>query len=292
MTTIVAASTVHDAFISMLTEVLSFLPRLLTCLVLLLVGYIIARVIRMVATKGLRILRFDRVSERAGVPRALHAAGIQGDAAKFVAAILSWWVFLVFIEMAINALGLTPISTFLNHVLDYIPNIIAAALIILIGAMIANIVSEMIRGSASGAGLSTAPLLAMGARWAILIFAFLAALTQLRVASGMIMILFAGTVLMFAIAGGLAIGLGGAETARGLIAGMAMGRLLQPGQRVRIGAESGTVVRHDLNSTIVATENGQLSIPNSALTQERITMLNGNGNGHQPTTPRARAGAS
>jgi small-conductance mechanosensitive channel len=135
--------------------------------------------------------------------------------------------------------------------------------------------------------------LSVGAKWAILIFAFLAALTQLRVASGMIMILFAGVVLMFAIAGGLAIGLGGAETARGLIAGMAMGRLLQPGQRVRIGAESGTVVRHDLSSTIVATENGQLSIPNSALTQERITMLSGsNGNGHQPAPPRSTAGVS
>lgn len=292
MVIVLAASNAHDAFISMLTEVLNFLPRLLTSLVLLLVGYGIARLIRAVATKGLRLLRFDRVADRAGVPGALRAAGIQGDAAKVVAELISWWVFLIFIEMAINALGLTPISTFLNHVLDYIPNIIAAALIIVIGAMIANVVAEMIRGAAGGAGLSTAPLLSAGARWAILIFAFLAALTQLRVATGMIMILFAGTVLMFAIAGGLAIGLGGAETARGLIAGLAMGRLLQPGQRVRIGAESGTVVRHDLNSTIVATENGQLSIPNSALTQERITMLNGAGNGHQSTPPRAKAGAS
>lgn len=293
MTTVVAASTVHDAFITMLTEVLTFLPRLVTCLALLLVGYGMARLVRALATRALRLLRFDRVAERAGAPRALQAAGIQGDAARVVAEVISWWVFLVFIEMAINALGLVPISTFLNNVLSYIPNVIAAALIILIGAMIANVVADMIRGGASGAGLSTAPLLSIGARWAIMIFAFLAALTQLRVATGMIMILFAGVVLMCAIAGGLAIGLGGAETARGLIAGMAMGRVLQPGQRVRIGAESGTVVRHDLNSTIVATENGQLSIPNAVLTQERITMLNAsaNGNGHQPT-PRTPASAS
>ena len=292
MTTIVAASSVHDAFITMLTEVLSFLPRLFISLVLLLIGYGIARLVRTLVSRGLRLLRFDRIAERASVPRALQAAGIKADAAKVVAEIISWWVFLIFIEMAINTLGLVPISAFLNQALAYIPNVVVAALIILIGAMIANIVADMIRGSASGAGLSTAPLLSMGARWAILIFAFLAALTQLRVASGMIMILFAGTVLMFAIAGGLALGLGGAETARGLIAGMAMGKILQPGQRVRIGSESGTVVRHDLNSTIVATENGQLSIPNSALTQERITMLNAGGNGHQPAAPRTKAEAS
>ncbi|HEV2403933.1 MAG TPA: mechanosensitive ion channel domain-containing protein [Ktedonobacterales bacterium] len=286
---IVAATSVHDAFINMLSEVLAFLPRLLTCAVLLLIGYGIARLVRAIVMRGLRLLRFDRVAERAGVPNALRAAGISADAAKVVAEIVSWWIFLVFIEMAINALGLVPISNFLNQVLAYIPNVIAAALIILIGAMIANIVAEMVRGGASGAGLTTAPLLSAGARWAILIFAFLAALTQLHVATGMIMILFAGVVLMLAIAGGLALGLGGAETARGLVAGMAMGKMLQPGQRVQIGAESGTVVRHDLNSTIVATENGQLSIPNSSLTHERIIMLNGNH--RQATPPRATTGA-
>ena len=132
-------------------------------------------------------------------------------------------------------------------------------------------------------------MLADLARWAILIFAVLAALTQLNVAPSMIVILVAGTVAMLALAGGLAFGLGGVDTARGLISGMAMGRMLQPGQRVFIGQEAGTVVRHDMNATIVDTDHGQVSIPNSTLSFEHIEMLGADGM-QQSRSPRQPAG--
>lgn len=281
---------VGDAFANMVAVILAWLPRLVTAALLLIVGYIIARVVRAVLTKGLRALHFDDVADRAGITRALRMAGTQLDAARVLAEVVFWWIFLVFIEMAINSLGLVQISTFLNDVLGYIPNVIAAVLIVIIGALLANVVADIVRGAAGEAGLSMAGLLADFARWAIIIFAVLAALTQLNVAENMIFILFAAAVAMLALAGGLAFGLGGVDSARSMLSGLSMGRMLQPGQRVRIGDESGTVIRHDMNATIVDTDHGQISIPNNTLSSQRITILGRDG--HSSTqSPRTPAGA-
>ena len=285
-------ATVTDTFLSLLQTVLTFLPRLVNAALLLLIGFGIAWVIRALLTKGLRALRFDAVADRAGITRMLRAAGTQLDAARVLASVVFWWIFLVFIELAINALGLLQISGFLNAVLDYIPNIIAAILIVVIGALIAAVVADIVRGLASEAGLASAPLLAGIARWAILIFAVLAALTQLNIAQSMIVILFGATMAMLALAGGLAFGLGSVETARGLVSGWAAGRALQPGQRVRIGQHAGTIIRHDLNSTVVDTDDGQIFIPNAELTHLRVTLLDGDGFSNGFQTPRPTGAAA
>ncbi|MGZ3639243.1 MAG: mechanosensitive ion channel family protein, partial [Ktedonobacterales bacterium] len=256
---------VGTALMNLLSEVILFIPRLVTFLLILLVGYIVARVVRTLLAKGLRALHFDNIADRAGVTRALELAGTRMDAAEVLGVVAFWWIFLVFAEIAVSSLGLTEITAFVNSVLAYLPNIFVAILILIIGALLANVVAGLVRGAAGGAGLSTASLMAEVARWAILIFAFLAALTQLNVAQNMIFILAAGIIGMLAIAGGLALGLGGADTARGLIAGWAMGRMLQPGQRVQIGQQVGTVIRHDMSTTVVDTGAGQISIPNASL---------------------------
>ncbi|MGZ3583283.1 MAG: mechanosensitive ion channel family protein [Ktedonobacterales bacterium] len=268
---------VGTAFMNLLSEVILFIPRLVTFLLILLVGYIVARVVRTLLAKGLRALHFDNIADRAGVTRALELAGTRMDAAEVLGVVAFWWIFLVFAEIAVSSLGLTEITAFVNSVLAYLPNIFVAILILIIGALLANVVAGLVRGAAGGAGLSTASLMAEVARWAILIFAFLAALTQLNVAQNMIFILAAGIIGMLAIAGGLALGLGGADTARGLIAGWAMGRMLQPGQRVQIGQQIGTVIRHDMNTTVVDTGTGQISIPNASLVHEQIVVLTDEG---------------
>jgi small-conductance mechanosensitive channel len=274
---------VQDTFLQLLNTVLNYLPRLVLAALLLIIGYIIARVLRGVITKGLRALHFDDLSDRAGITRALRMAGTQLDAARVVADVVFWWIFLIFVELAVNTLGLVEISAFLNAVLSYIPNVIVAILIIVIGALLANVVAGVIRAAAGSARLSLASLLANVARWAIIIFAVLAALTQLHVAENMIFILFAATVGMLAIAGGLAFGLGGVDAARGMISGLSTQSTLQPGQRVHIGQETGIVVSHDMNQTIVDTPTGRIAIPNAALSHEHITLLDGDG--HQTRRP-------
>jgi hypothetical protein len=266
-----------QALLSLFNEFLLFLPRIVNFAIILIVGYIIARLLRAALIRLLRFAHFDQIANRAGVTHALELAGMRLDAAAVLAMVAFWWLFLVFIEMAVNALGLVEISAFINAVLAYIPNIFVAILILIVGALLANVVAGVVRGATAEAGLSTSGALAGLARWAILMFAFLAALTQLRIAENMIFILFAAAVGMLALAGGLALGLGGVDTARGLLSGWTAGRMLQPGQRVEIRGQSGTVVRHDLSATVVDTPAGRVSIPNSMLAETEIHMLSPNG---------------
>src|SRR5258707_10709489 len=259
-----------EAFSTLLGEVLNFLPLLIVATLLLIIGYFIAKAVRELMTRALRALHFDDVANRAGITRALRLAGTQLDAAGVLADIEFWWILLVFIELAMNTLGLVQISAFLNAVLGYIPNVIAAVLIVVIGGLLARVIADVIRGAAAEAGLSTASLLAEVARWAIIIFAVLAALTQPNVAPNMIFIFFAALMAMLALAGGLAFGLGGVDAARGLISGLSVGSMPRPGQRVRIGNEIGTVIRHDMNTTVVHTDHSQIPIPHHRLPNEPI----------------------
>jgi len=264
---------IGDAFNSLFAQIVYYFPKILAALFLLVIGYIVARVLRTLLTKGLRAIKFDQITDRAGVGRALKAAGTNLDAAAVLAALVFWYIFLIFIQMALNALGLVEITAFITAVLAYLPNVFVAIIILIVGALLANIMARVATGAASEAGLGMASLIGNVARYAILGFAVLTALTQLHVGENMVQILFAGLIAMLAIAGGLAFGLGGVDSARGLLAGQSAGSLLQPGQKVRIGDQAGTVVRHDINSTVLKTDNGQISIPNSALGHEHVTVL-------------------
>ena len=214
MTPIRSAS---DAFLQLWGEAIVYLHNIIGALIWLIIGYIVARVVRTILTKGLRAIHFDQITDRAGVGRALQAAGTRLDAAAVLAAVAFWWIFLYFIENAFTVLGFGQATLFINQVLGYLPNVFAAILIIIVGGLIANVAAGIVRGASSGANPSTGNLLAGIARWAIILFAVLSALTQLNIAQNMIFILFAGIVSMLAIAGGIAFGLGGVDAARSLV---------------------------------------------------------------------------
>jgi len=118
---------------------------------------------------------------------------------------------------ATDILGLTQVTAFLQVVLQYLPNVIVAALILLVGAMFAEFMQRLVRASVDAAGMMSAGFLGSIAKWSILIFALFAALDQLGVARSFIITLLQGFVAMLAIAGGLAFGLGGQNAARDFV---------------------------------------------------------------------------
>lgn len=266
---------VGDALLQLVNEVFLFIPKLVGALIWLVIGYIVARILKAALTKGLRAVKFDRLAQRAGVERAIEAMGPKLDAAGLLAGIVYWYVFLYFVVLAVSSLGINTITTFVNGILLYLPNVFVAVLIVMVGAFAATLGADLVKGAASGAGLSTATFLSNVVRYAILTFAVFAALTQLQIAPALIYILFAAIMGALALAGGLAFGLGGVDSARSLLAGQAMSSMLQPGQQVQIGQQTGKVVRHDMNTTVLQTGNGLVSIPNGNLTKEQVTVMDG-----------------
>jgi hypothetical protein len=191
--------------------------HIIVALVILLIGYIVARFFRALLQRVLVAVGFDSIANRAGVGTALQRAKINLDAAGVLAALVFWFIFLFFIDLAVQALGIEAVTVLLGAVIAYLPNVFAAILILIVFALVANLVADLVRGAAGAAGLPSAGLLAGVARWGILLFAFSSALSQLKIAEYEVNTLFTALVATVAIAAGIAFGLGGVDSARNLL---------------------------------------------------------------------------
>src|ERR687887_1064141 len=214
MTTV---NSIGDTLLQLLNQVMLYVPKVISAVIILIIGYIIARIVRGLLTKGLRLVHFDQIADRAGITRMIQAAGLRMDAARLLATVVFWWIFLMFIVNALDALALPTITAYLNLLLGYIPRLFVAFLIVVVGALIANVVAGAVRGATAETSPTTSGLLGSLAKWFILLFALLTAVTELDIAQSMIFILFASAIGMVALAGGLAFGLGGRETAAQIV---------------------------------------------------------------------------
>jgi len=192
---------------------IAFLPVLVGAVLVFVAGWIVAVALGKAVEHIVKLLRIDDVIEKAGTKGRLRKAGVELNIAKFFGGLVKWFLVLVFLMAATDILHLVQVTGFLNSIVLYIPNVIVAAVILAVAFLVGNFVFAVIKGSTRVAGIVSATLLGTVAKWAIVIFGFLAALIQLGVASSLINTIFIGFVAMLALAGGLAFGLGGKDEA-------------------------------------------------------------------------------
>ncbi len=190
-----------------------FLPEFLVAVIVLVVGWILAAIIARGIKTLLQSAKVDEFGDRMGLDQVSQRTGIKMSIAGTIAWLVKWFLLVALFLAAADILGLDQIAEFLRRVLDYIPNVVAAAAILLAGLMLARFLARVVRGSVQAAGLSSADLLAAVTQWSIAVFTILAALQQLGIAPDLIGTLFTAFVYMIALAGGLAFGLGGKEHA-------------------------------------------------------------------------------
>ncbi len=201
-----------------LNLVLTFIPKLIGFLIILLIGWLIATAVSKAVVFLLRKVGFDNMANRIGLTRMEQRVGMRLDPAGVLGKIVYWFVLLIFLIPAVNSLGLTSVSNILNSIIAYIPNVFVAIIVLFLGTLLATFVADIVRGFTSGTNIGSPSVFAGIARWAIIGFAALIALEQLQIAPALMNILFTAVVGAAAIAFGLAFGLGGQETARRLLA--------------------------------------------------------------------------
>jgi hypothetical protein len=200
-----------------LSEVMSFIPKLIGALVILLVGWIIASVVSKIVVRALRVVRFNQVADRAEIDTFLHNAGVQMDPAAVVGKLAYWFLLLIFVGAAFSAFGLPQVTDIVGRILAFIPNVVVAMVVLLLGALAATFVSNLVRGAAGTSHLGDPNLIAGLARGAVLVFAALIALDQLNIAPAILNTLWMALLGMFALAGALAFGLGGRDVAKRML---------------------------------------------------------------------------
>jgi hypothetical protein len=196
-----------------LTQVADFLPRLALALLVLIAGWLIAKMVRFAIDKGLRKVNFHVVTDRAGIDGFLRDGGIHMDATDILALLVYWIVILTALLIGFNLLGLTYITDLLQRVLLFVPKVLVALLILAFGAYFARFVGGAVTAYFRNVHLQDAELMGNLARYAILAFVVLIALDQMNIGGDIVrqtfLIVLAGVV--FALA--LAFGLGGREWA-------------------------------------------------------------------------------
>lgn len=202
-------NTVNDTILS----VINFIPRLVSGLIVLLLGIIIGAFLKQILLELFKLLKFENVLKKYGVPETKEGV----NWANILAEIVRWFVIILFLVPAADVWGLSRFVEVLNGLLLYLPNVFVAVLLLLVGFVIARLVYDLLYVSIREVSPDLARTIAIIGRWSVVVFVFLVVMNQLGIASDLIRILFAGFVAMIAIAGGLAFGLGGKEAAKVLI---------------------------------------------------------------------------
>jgi len=193
--------------------VAGFLPDLVGAIIVFIIGLIVAAGLERLVERVIYYLKLDSLLKQVGVEAFLQRGNLRLNAGHFLGKLVYWFFIIVFLLTASDILGFSALSRFLNDVLNYIPSVIVAALILLVALIAAGFLKGLIRASVMGAKLHSGKTLAAIAWWGVVIFGFLTALVQLGVAVQIINTLITGLVAMLALAGGLAFGLGGKDQA-------------------------------------------------------------------------------
>lgn len=193
--------------------VANFLPSLIGALIVLVIGLIVAVVLEKVVERLVYYLKLDVLLKRVGVEALVAKANMRLNAGRFLGRVVYWFFILAFVLAASDILGFFTLSNFLRDVLNYVPNILVASLILLASLVFASFLRGLVRAAVMGAGMHGAKGVGAVAWWAVVIFGLLTALVQLGVAVSIINTLITGLIAMLALAGGLAFGLGGKEWA-------------------------------------------------------------------------------
>lgn len=192
----------------------SFVPNLIIAIIIFIIGWVIASLVGKAIDQVISALKIDNLFKSAGADELMNRAGMKLNVGGFLGGVVKWFVIVVFLMTSLEILGLSQVNDFLREsVLYYLPQVIIAALVLVIASVIARAMKKVVSASAKAANVNSANLLGSIANYAIWIFAFIIVLSELGIATAFMQILFSGLVAMLAIAGGLAFGLGGKENA-------------------------------------------------------------------------------
>jgi hypothetical protein len=261
-----------EAVTASLSQIIAFLPTIILAILLLGMGYLLARVVSIATIRFLQFVGFDRLLSRTAVQTLLERSGTKQKVSEILGLIGFWIIFLVFLIKASDTLGLTMLSDALTGLANYIPKIGIAVLVLIIGLMAANFVRELITMTCSSAGITHGTMVAQAVYVAVVLLIVVTAIDALGIDTELlnntIVILLAGLI------GGAALsfGLGSRNAVANLIAAHYLSPVVRVGMTVKVGETQGTVVAVTPISVVVETREGRVIIPASQFSESTAVI--------------------
>ncbi len=193
--------------------VVDFLPNFVVALIIFIFGWLVASVLGIWISRLVKSLQLDKALQNIGLDDLVARSGYRLNSGAFLGGLVKWFVIFAFLTASFNALGLSQVNDFVARVLNYLPNVFVASLVLILAAVFADILHKVIAGSARVVGSRSSQLFGGVAKWSIWILAIWIALGHLNIGKDVTGPLLGGLVTMLSIAGGLAFGLGGRDAA-------------------------------------------------------------------------------
>ncbi|WP_312931503.1 mechanosensitive ion channel family protein [Pseudomonas sp.] len=260
------------AMTALWTKVANFIPNLFGALVVVLLGFVVAKLLDTLLSKLLAKFGLDRLMSGTGLTKLLSRAGIQVPISTLIGKIVYWFVLLIFLVSAAESLGLERVSATLDMLALYLPKVFGAGLVMLAGVLLAQLANGLVRGAAEGVGLEYAAGVGRIAQGLVIIIAISVAISQLEVKTDLLNHVIVIGLITVGLAIALAMGLGSRDIASQILSGIYVRELFQVGQQVQIGELEGHIEEIGTVKTTVLTEEGELvSISNRQLLEQRVT---------------------
>ena len=201
------------SFTGALTRLMSLLPALLGAVLVLVIGWVVSGFFAGLIERALKAVGMERAVERSGIGDFIRRSGTKMTTSGVIAGLIKWFIRLIFIQAAANILGMPQMTSIINSIVLFIPSVVVAMAIIVVGSLIAKFLAGLVRGSVSEMGVGNPDLLAKLTQYVVIGFAVIAAIDQLGIAATVVNTLLIGLIGSVALAVGLAFGLGGREVA-------------------------------------------------------------------------------
>lgn len=269
-----SAQTVLDTFSETYYQIMSMAPNVLAAIVILVLGYIVAKLLARGTNAVCESIGLETAAERSGLTTSMRQVGIQRSVPAIVGLIVFWLLMCVSIMAGFRVLELQVLSEAMQQVVNYIPKILVATVVVVIGLLVASFLRGVVATSADRVGVSYAEHLANGCYYVLALITFLAAAShlglQLALLEKLILISFGALAVGF----GLAIGLGGRDVFGGILSGYYIRQRFTTGDHVTVAGMDGTVREVGPVATVVESEDEGLlhrhSIPNTLMLKEAI----------------------
>lgn len=252
-----------EAFRSTLDTIVAWTPRVALGLVLVILALVVAKVIERILRSVLTRLRFDQALARAGIDRFLHRIGIRRELNQFLPRLVYYLLLILFAKTAADALGLVAISEAIGAFTSYLPNIIAALLILILGSAAAQFAGTAVAEAADNSGIEFASTLGQLVAGVLLFVLGIMALSQLKIDTDMIRLVSMGAMAGLALAFGLSFGLGSRDITRNIIAGFYARKTFAIGEEIEIGGETGELEAITPTQTLIRRDGRIVAVSNA-----------------------------
>lgn len=252
-------------------KIASFIPNLFGALVLVILGFLVAKLLDTLLSKLLAKLGLDRLMSGTGLTKLLLRIGIRAQISTLIGKIVYWFVLLIFLISAAESLGLERVSATLDVLALYLPKMFAAALVLLAGILLAQLLNSMVKGAAEGVRLEYAAGLGRIVQGMVIIISVSVAIGQLEIKAELLNYVVVIVLLTIGLACALALGLASRDIVGQVIAGIYVRELYELGQNVQINTIEGRIEEMGTVKTIIVNDAGEwFYVANRVLLEQNV----------------------